>query len=133
MEYSTDTRGIFEIFDRSFDDGLGPPIAALTFVRDDQSQGVVVKVLGKAVIQHTDDPNGPTYVYKLEQSDQQASTNPLDDIMGGSDRVVFDHCSLFVDSDCERCRYSDRELFEWRTLVEDDCSCNNGLAFSDDC
>ena len=53
-------------FDRSFDDGLGPPNAALTFVRDDQSQGVVVKVQVKAVIQHTDDPNGPTYVYKLE-------------------------------------------------------------------
>ena len=60
MEYSTDTRGIFEIFDRSFDDGLGPPIAALTFVRDDQSQGVVVKVLGKAVIQHTSTPTIPT-------------------------------------------------------------------------
>ena len=124
MEYSTDTRGIFENFDSSFDDGLGPPNAALTFVRDDQSQGVVIKVLVKAVIQHTDDPNGPTYVYKLEQSDEQASTNPLDDIMGGSDRSVFDHCSLFVDSDCDSCNIEDGG-------GGDTCNCNGGLEFCD--
>ena len=126
MEYSTDTRGIFENFDRSFDDGLGPPNAALTFVRDDESQGVVVSVLVKAVIQHTDDPNGPTYVYKLEQSDDQASTNPLDDIMGGSDRVVFDHCSLFVDSDCDSCYTEDGG-------GGNACICNGGLEFCDVC
>jgi hypothetical protein len=70
----------------------GMPNAAITLVQDDESQDVVVSTFAKAVA------NGPTYIYKLEQSDEQASVKPLTDILGGDDKMIYDHCSVFIDS-----------------------------------
>ena len=53
----------------------------------------------KAVVKHRDDPNGPTYVYKLEQSDEQDSVTSLSDVMGGKDKMTYDHCSIFIDNE----------------------------------
>ena len=97
-EMSTET--FFNNFDDAFnDDNGGKPNAAVTLVQNDESQDIVVSVFVKAVVKHRDDPDGkPTYVYKLEQSDDQASVKSLRDVMGGKDKVTYDHCSIFVDS-----------------------------------
>ena len=42
-----------------------------------------MSVFVKAVVKHKGDPDGPTYVYKLEQSDEQDSVTSLSDVMGG--------------------------------------------------
>jgi len=73
-------------------DNGGMPNAAITLVQNDESKDVVVSVFAKAVV------NGPTYVYKLEQSDEQASVESLSDVLGGKDKMTYDHCSIFIDS-----------------------------------
>ena len=55
-------------------------------------------MLVKAVVKHKGDPDGPTYVYKLEQSDEQDSVTSLSDVMAGKDKMTYDHCSIFIDS-----------------------------------
>ena len=42
----------------------------------------------KAVVKNRDDPDGPTYVYKLEQSDDQSSVESLSDVMGGKGKMT---------------------------------------------
>ena len=72
------TESFFDDFDATFNAGNGgKPNAAITLVQNDESKDVVVSVFVKAVVKHRDDPDGPTYVYKLEQSDEQASVASL--------------------------------------------------------
>jgi hypothetical protein len=92
------TESFFDGFDDMFNaDNGGKPNAAITLVQNDESKDVVVSVFVKAVVKHRDDPDGPTYVYKLEQSDEQASVEALSDVMGGKDKMTYDHCSIFID------------------------------------
>ena len=102
-EMSTET--FFNNFDDAFnDDNGGKPNAAVTLVQNDESQDIVVSVFVKAVVKHRDDPDGkPTYVYKLEQSDEQGSVTSLSDVMGGKDKMTYDHCSIFIDADNPGC------------------------------
>jgi hypothetical protein len=98
-EESMPTQVFFDEFGNLFTvDNGGMPNAAITLVQDDESKDVVVTVLVKAVVNHRENPAGPAYVYKLEQSDEQASVMPLSDILGGKDKVTYDHCSIFIDS-----------------------------------
>ena len=93
------TESFFDDFDATFNAGNGgKPNAAITLVQNDESKDVVVSVFVKAVVKHRDDPDGPTYVYKLEQSDEQASVASLSDVMGGKDKMTYDHCSIFIDA-----------------------------------
>jgi hypothetical protein len=93
------TEDHFDNFNATFtNDNGGMPNAAITLIQNDRSIGVVVSVFVKAVVKRRDDPDGPTYVYKLEQSDEQASVRSLSDVMGGRDKVTYDHCSIFIDS-----------------------------------
>ena len=72
------TTSFFDDFDDTFNaDSGGKPNAAITLVQNDESKDVVVSVFVKAVVKHRDDPDGPTYVYKLQQSDEQASVASL--------------------------------------------------------
>lgn len=97
-EMTIDTEEWFGGFTSFFKDGPGMPNAALTFVKSDESvKQVVVSVLVKGMVKHQDDPDGPTFLYKMEQSEDQASELPLDDILQGGDKVVYDHCSIFID------------------------------------
>ena len=94
-EKDMSTTSFFEDFDDTFNaDNGGKPNAAITLVQNDESKDVVVSVF---VVKHRDDSDGPTYVYKLEQSDEQASVASLSDIMGGEDKMTYDHCSIFID------------------------------------
>ena len=98
-EEEISTESFFDNFDDLFNaDNGGKPNAAITLVQNDESKDVVVSVFVKAVVKHKDDPDGPTYVYKLEQSDEQDSVTSLSDVMGGKDKMTYDHCSIFIDS-----------------------------------
>jgi len=98
-EEEISTESFFDGFDDAFNaDNGGKPNAAITLVQNDESKDVVVSVLVKAVVKHQDDPDGPTYVYKLEQSDEQTSVTSLIDVMGGKDKMTYDHCSIFIDA-----------------------------------
>ena len=89
----------FDSIDEAFNaDNGGKPNAAITLIQNDESKDVVVSVFVKAVVKHKDDPDGPTYVYKLEQSDDQDSVTSLSDVMGGKDKMTYDHCSIFIDA-----------------------------------
>ena len=63
----------------------------LTIVDDDASKDVVVSVFAEAYTK------GDVFGYKLEQSASQERVVSLEDLMGGEDSVVFDHCSMFID------------------------------------
>ena len=92
------TETFFDNFDDAFnEDNGGMPNAAITLVQNDESKDVVVSVFVKAIVKHREDPDGPTYVFKLEQSDDQASAMSLSNIMGGKHKMTYDHCSIFVD------------------------------------
>ena len=100
-EEEISTESFFDSFDDTFNaDNGGKPNAAITLVQNDESKDVVVSVFVKAVVKHRDDPDGPTYVYKLEQSDEQESITSLSDVMGGKDKMTYDHCSIFIDDVC---------------------------------
>ena len=92
LEKTQSTEEWFNGFYEQFDDGLGMPNAALTIVDDDASKDVVVSVFAKAYTK------GDVYGYKLQQSTSQESVMSLEDLMGGEDSVVFDHCSMFIDA-----------------------------------
>lgn len=98
-EEEISTESFFDSFDDTDNaDNGGKPNAAITLVQNDESKDVVVSVFVKAVVKHKDDPDGPTYVYKLEQSDEQDSVTSLSDVMGGKDKMTYDHCSIFIDA-----------------------------------
>ena len=103
-EEEMSTESFFDDFDEMFtEDNGGKPNAAITLVQNDESKDIVVSVFVKAVVKHRDDPDGPTYVYKLEQSDEQAAVTSLSDVMGGSGggddgKTTYDHCSIFIDN-----------------------------------
>jgi len=91
LEKTIPTDEAFAEFGKAFDDGKGAPNAALTIVDDDTSKDVVVSVFAEAYTK------GDVYGYKLKQSASQESVMSLEDLMGGEDSVVFDHCSMFID------------------------------------
>ena len=98
-EEEISTESFFNSFDDLFNaDNGGKPNAAITLVQNDESKDVVVSVFVKAVVKRKDDPDGPTYVYKLEQSDEQESVTSLRDVLGGKDKMTYDHCSIFIDT-----------------------------------
>ena len=92
LEETQSTEEWFEGFDEQFDDGKGAPNAALTIVDDDTSKDVVVSVFAEAYTKWD------VYGYKLKQSASQESVMSLEELMGGEDSVVFDHCSMFIDA-----------------------------------
>ena len=99
-EAAIPTESFFGTFHVDFNvNNGGMPNAAVTLIQNNESQDIVVSTFVKAVVKRgEDDPTGPTYVYKLEQSDEQASVESLSDVLGGEDKVVYDHCSIFIDS-----------------------------------
>lgn len=123
-EFVRDTVDVFDDFHDTFNDESGLPNAAVTFVRNDGVQAVVVSAFVKAGIKHEEDPNGATFLYKLKQSEEQASVNSLsmEKLMDGRERVVFDHCSFFIDmAGCVACDFG--------SANGDACGCG-GLAFA---
>merc|ERR1719199_2111457 len=129
-EEEISTESFFDSFDDRFNaDNGGKPNAAITLVQNDESKDVVVSVFVKAVVKHGDGPDGPTYVYKLEQSDEQDSVTSLSDVMGGKDKMTYDHCSIFIDGLYDSDNFCDSLSFQdWRTCR---CclDCNNGQWF----
>ena len=99
-EEDVPTEFFFESFDDKFNTGNGgKPNAAITLFQNDGSKrAVVLSVFVKAVVKHGDGPDGPTYVYKLEQSEDQASVTSLSEVIDGGDKMTYDHCSIFIDS-----------------------------------
>ena len=123
-EEDMSTESFFDGFDEMFtEDNGGKPNAAITLVQNDESKDVVVSVFVKAVVKHRDDPDGPTYVYKLEQSDEQASVKSLSDVTNGKDKVTYDHCSIFIDYDYDCCDVYDDEDFCVPCALAPDCEC----------
>merc|ERR1719199_1027498 len=126
-EEEMSTESFFDGFDDRFNaNNGGKPNAAITLVQNDESKDVVVSVFVKAVVKHGDGPDGPTYVYKLEQSDEQDSVTSLSDVMGGKDKMTYDHCSIFVDGatrDCEKyCKsLKDSLNFDYAKCVDEFC------------
>ena len=118
-EEEISTESFFDSFDDTFNaDNGGKPNAAITLVQNDESKDVVVSVFVKAVVKRKDDPDGPTYVYKLEQSDEQDSVTSLSDVMGGKDKMTYDHCSIFIDP------WDDHDFFCkycWYSCYDDSC------------
>ena len=124
-EEEMSTESFFDGFDDTFNaDNGGKPNAAITLVQDDESKDVVVSVFVKAVVKHRDDTDGkPTYVYKLEQSDEQDSVTSLIDVMGGKDKMTYDHCSIFIDA-APKCEGAfDDEVFDDDLADVDDDFC----------
>ena len=84
-----------------FSDKDGFPNAAMTLVNDDQSLGVVVSVFANGYT-NTKEGEGESgdqtiYGYHLIQSEEQKKVQSLEELMGGQDKVEFDHCSFFID------------------------------------
>lgn len=97
-ENTTSTSSWFNNFNELFNDGDGWPNTAMTFVNEDESVGVVVTAFVNGYIKDGED-NQTIYGYDLNQSDEQKEVRSLEEIMGGEDKVEFDHCSFFIDSD----------------------------------
>ena len=97
-ENTTLTPDWFNNFNELFSDENGFPNAAMTLVKDDESLGVVVSAF---VNGYTKDGEGEgdqtVYGYNLNQSDEQKKVKSLEELMGGADKVEFDHCSFFID------------------------------------
>jgi len=103
LQYTESTDTWFRNFMQLFNETSGWPNAAITF-RNNESEGVVVSVFVEAFIKNTNssDGHGPTYGYRLKQSEDQVNVQSLKDLMrmGGNhskSKVEFDHCSIFVD------------------------------------
>ncbi len=96
LENTTSTQNAFTKFNELFNDGDGWPNTAMTFVNDDESVGVVVTAFVNGYIKDGEG-NQTIYGYDLNQSEEQKKVKSLEDIMGGQDKVEFDHCSFFID------------------------------------
>ena len=96
-ENTTSTASWFNNFNELFNDADGWPNTAMTFVNDDESVGVVVTAFVNGYIKDGED-NQTIYGYDLNQSEEQKKVKSLEEIMGGKDKVEFDHCSFFIDS-----------------------------------
>ena len=94
---TTSTQNWFTKFNELFNDGDGWPNTAMTFVNDDESVGVVMTAFVKGYIKKDGEGNQTIYGYNLNQSEEQAKVKSLEDVMGGKDKVEFDHCSFFID------------------------------------
>jgi hypothetical protein len=93
---TTSTSSWFTKFNELFNDGDGWPNSAMTFVNDDESVGVVVTAFVNGYIKDGEG-NQKIYGYDLNQSEEQKKVKSLEEIMGGQDKVEFDHCSFFID------------------------------------
>lgn len=92
------TSGFFRDFDDTFDQSSGgKPNGAITFRHSDTKafEGPLVSIFVDAVF---DDEESGRKGYQLSQSEEQASIVSLDDFFGEDDTVVFDTCSVFLDS-----------------------------------
>ena len=92
------TSGFFRDFDDTFDQSSGGrPNGAITFRHSDTKafEGPLVSIFVDAVF---DDEESGRKVYQLSQSEEQASIVSLDEFFGEDDTVVFDTCSVFLDS-----------------------------------
>ena len=97
FENRTSTAHWFEHFNELFNDGDGWPNTAMTFVNDDESVGVVVTAFVNGYTKDGED-NQTIYGYDLNQSEEQKKIKSLEEIMGGKDKVEFDHCAFFIDT-----------------------------------
>jgi len=95
-ENTTSTASWFANFNELFNDGDGWPNTAMTFVNEDESVGVVVTAFVNGYIKDGEG-NQTIYGYDLNQSEEQKKVKSLEEIMGGKDKVEFDHCSFFID------------------------------------
>ena len=92
------TSDFFRDFDDTFDQSSGGrPNGAITFRHSDTKafEGPLVSIFVDAVF---DDEESGRKGYQLSQSEEQASIVSLDDFFGEDDTVVFDTCSVFLDS-----------------------------------
>ncbi len=96
-ENTTSTASWFNNFNEFFNDGDGWPNTAMTFVNEDESVGVVVTAFVNGYIKD-EEGNRTIYGYDLNQSEEQKTVRSLEEIMGGKDKVEFDHCSFFIDA-----------------------------------
>ena len=97
LEKTASTKDWFTNFNEMFNDELGWPNTAMTFVNDDESVGVVVSAF---VNGYTKDESDQTiYGYELNQSEEHEKVKSLEEILGGKDKMEFDHCSFFIDDD----------------------------------
>ena len=92
------TQNWFANFNEMFSDEDGFPNAAMTLVKDDQSLGVVVSVFVNGYVEDGEgEGDQSVYGYNLNQSEEQKKVTSLEELMGGEDKVEFDHCSFFID------------------------------------
>mmetsp|Transcript_19398 Transcript_19398/g.40124 ORF Transcript_19398/g.40124 Transcript_19398/m.40124 type:complete len:299 (+) Transcript_19398:217-1113(+) len=105
VEGTQPTKDFFDRFDATFgvDSTEGSPNAAFTFVHEEDHvfNGPLVAVMIDASYATTDETTGEvTYTYALTQSEEQGATLGLDSFFedGDVDNVVFEDCSIFVDS-----------------------------------
>ena len=90
----------FDNFNELFDDGIGAPNAAVTFVGDNIETEDQVLV---AVFEEAYSKSGDAYGYKISQSSGQTgggqvgNQTVIEDILGGEDSKTIENCSLFID------------------------------------
>eukprot|EP00522_Entomoneis_paludosa_P013016 CAMPEP_0172448340 /NCGR_PEP_ID=MMETSP1065-20121228/7374_1 /TAXON_ID=265537 /ORGANISM="Amphiprora paludosa, Strain CCMP125" /LENGTH=445 /DNA_ID=CAMNT_0013199803 /DNA_START=172 /DNA_END=1509 /DNA_ORIENTATION=- len=104
VESTFTTMEFFDTFDENFgvDSEGGSPNAAFTFVHEEDHvfNGPLVAVMIDASYVTTDEASREvTYMYALAQSLEQATTLNLDSFFeDGGDEVLFEDCSIFIDS-----------------------------------
>ena len=60
--------------------------------------GVAVSVFANGYTKAGESGGQTVYGYNLIQSEEQEKVQSLEELMGGQDKVEFDHCSFFIDS-----------------------------------
>ena len=71
----------------------------MTLVKDDESLGVVVSVFVNGYMKNSEsEGDQAVYGYNLNQSEEQEKVKSLEELMGGDDKMEFDHCSFFIDA-----------------------------------
>ena len=97
FENTTTTQDWFANFNELFSDENGFPNTAMTLVNDNQSMGVAVSVFANGYTKDGESGDQTVYGYHLIQSEEQEKVQSLEEVMGGQDKVEFDHCSFFID------------------------------------
>ena len=59
--------------------------------------GVAVSVFANGYTKAGESGGQTVYGYNLIQSEEQEKVQSLEELMGGQDKVEFDHCSFFID------------------------------------
>mmetsp|Transcript_19413 Transcript_19413/g.40153 ORF Transcript_19413/g.40153 Transcript_19413/m.40153 type:complete len:315 (-) Transcript_19413:306-1250(-) len=144
VESTQTTTAFFDTFDAKFgvNSEGGSPNAAFTFVheQDHVFNGPLVAVMIDASYMTTDESTGEvTYTYELAQSEEQASVLGLDSFFeDGGDGVLFEDCSLFIDSSSSWCdapydKWTETQSVNWYLAPEYNyltcqCQCGNCLS-----